>query len=190
MNKVARRLETGLVKFDAAIYAIEVATTVDEVKEIRDKAEACRKYAQQSGMSLEGQNMFAELRLRAERKAGGMLKEMDKQHGSRGIGKKVDGHHVSPLSDIGITQKQSSRWQQEARIDDEVFEEYIKKAKKKGEITTSGLLRVVRSEPVPVEDLPDDKFRVIYADPPWSYGNQMPVHSVSSQGDYYPLMTI
>ncbi len=182
--------QTGLIKFDAAIYAIEQAKNIDEVKAIRDKAEACRIYAKQAGMSLEGQNSLAEIRLRAERKAGAMLKDMEKQQGARGFGKKVELHDVTPLSELGVTKMQSSRWQQEARIDDKVFEDYLTKTKKKGEVTTSGLLRVVRSVPAEVEDLPDDRFRIIYADPPWSYGNQMPVHSVSSQGDYYPLLTI
>lgn len=185
--------QTGLIKFDAAIHAIEIAKSIDEVKAIRDKAKACEVYAKQIGISLEGQNSLAEIRLRAERKAGAMLKEMDRYRNIDNLPNIPKSHDVTSgptLKDMEITPMQSSRWQQEARIDDEVFEDYIKKTKKKGEVTTSGLLRVVRAEPVPVEDLPDDKFRVIYADPPWSYGNQMPVHSVSSQGDYYPLMTI
>lgn len=38
-------------------------------------------------------------------------------------------------------------------------------------------------------DLPDAKFRVIYADPPWQYGNTMPEYVVD-QEDHYPLMTM
>jgi len=69
--------KTELVKFDAAISAIAKARSVDEVKDIRDKAEAVRKYAKQAGISLEGQNMLAEIKLRAERKAGALLAEME-----------------------------------------------------------------------------------------------------------------
>ncbi len=36
--------------------------------------------------------------------------------------------------------------------------------------------------------LPDDKYRVIYADPPWEYGNTMPDY-FTEQGNYYSLMT-
>ena len=37
--------------------------------------------------------------------------------------------------------------------------------------------------------LPTDKFRVIYADPPWSYGNTMPDY-MGVQDDHYPVMKI
>jgi N6-adenosine-specific RNA methylase IME4 len=37
--------------------------------------------------------------------------------------------------------------------------------------------------------LPDDKFQVIYADPPWKYGNSMPEY-FTEQANHYPLMTI
>lgn len=35
--------------------------------------------------------------------------------------------------------------------------------------------------------LPDAKYRVIYADPPWMYGNTMPEY-FNEQADHYPLM--
>lgn len=38
-------------------------------------------------------------------------------------------------------------------------------------------------------DLPNNKYRVIYADPPWKYGNNMPEY-FTEQADHYPLMTI
>lgn len=66
---------TGLVKFDQARQALMEAKTVDEVKEIRDKAEALRLYLRQQGASLEMQNHCAEIKLRAERRAGDLLKE-------------------------------------------------------------------------------------------------------------------
>lgn len=38
-------------------------------------------------------------------------------------------------------------------------------------------------------DLPTQKYRVLYADPPWKYGNNMPDY-FTEQADHYPLMTI
>lgn len=38
-------------------------------------------------------------------------------------------------------------------------------------------------------EAPTGKFRIIYADPPWSYGNSMP-DSFVEQRDHYPVMTI
>jgi N6-adenosine-specific RNA methylase IME4 len=37
--------------------------------------------------------------------------------------------------------------------------------------------------------LPDGKYQVIYADPPWKYGNSMPGY-FKEQANHYPLMTI
>ena len=38
-------------------------------------------------------------------------------------------------------------------------------------------------------DAPEGKYRVIYADPPWEYGNTMPDY-FTEQGDHYPLMSL
>ncbi len=37
--------------------------------------------------------------------------------------------------------------------------------------------------------LPDAKYRVIYADPPWSYGNNMR-EGTTEQRDHYPVMPL
>jgi N6-adenosine-specific RNA methylase IME4 len=37
--------------------------------------------------------------------------------------------------------------------------------------------------------MPDGKYRVVYADPPWKYGNEMPSY-VTVPEDYYPSMSI
>src|SRR5579864_3670382 len=71
-----------LVHFDIATKAIQKAASVAEVKTIRDKAEALRIYARQSGQSLEMQNKCAEIKLRAERRAGEMLASMQKNIGA------------------------------------------------------------------------------------------------------------
>ncbi len=66
-------MAAALVHFDTARLALEKVSTVDEVKSIRDKAEALRAYARQSGQSLEMQNRCAEIKLRAERRAREIL---------------------------------------------------------------------------------------------------------------------
>ena len=59
-----------LVKWNNAKQAIIEAKTIDEVLNIRDKAEAMRAYAKQIGESLEVQNDICEIKLRAQRRAG------------------------------------------------------------------------------------------------------------------------
>ena len=60
---------TGLVRYDAMCHAIAEAHAIDEVKDIRDKALALERYAQQA-MNMEAERKACEIRLRAERKAG------------------------------------------------------------------------------------------------------------------------
>ena len=56
---------TVLTHFNRARLELELAATIDEVKKIRDRAEALRLYAKQSRLSLEMQNRCAEIRIRS-----------------------------------------------------------------------------------------------------------------------------
>lgn len=179
-----------LIKFDAAKRALAEAKTVDEVRGIRDKAEAFRVYCKQAGESLEMQNWCAEIKIRAERRAGELLKELPKQHGGRPPDTGLQS--VTPsLKDLGIEKIQSHRWQKLAAIPKKDFNKHIESVKeKKTELTTAGLLRECKRDraPDPIQELPSDKYRIIYADPPWKYGNAMPDY-FTEQADHYKLLT-
>lgn len=125
-----------------AHQAIAQVQGLDEIKNIRDKAEAVRKYAQSVGMGLELQNYAAEVKLRAERKAGELLAQMQLHGGDR---KSQKAEARPKLEDIGISKDQSSRWQLTAAVSDREFEKYVTHAKSNsGEVTTAGLLRVAK----------------------------------------------
>jgi hypothetical protein len=59
--------------------------------------------------TLEMQNAAAEIKLRAERRAGEMLAQMEKHNGD------PRSRDVTRVSDLGISKMQSHRWQLEAR---------------------------------------------------------------------------
>lgn len=61
---------TALVFFDQARTMLEKAASVDEVKDIRDRAEALRLYAKQQKDSGTMQQQCAEIKIRAERRGG------------------------------------------------------------------------------------------------------------------------
>lgn len=65
-----------------------------------------------------------EIRLRAERKAGQLLKEMEKAKGGRPPKTASPMEAVSPptLEQLGVSDKQSHRWQQLADVPEEQFE--------------------------------------------------------------------
>lgn len=100
-----------LVKLDEAIRALAEASTLQEIKDIRDKAEAIKAYVKAAGYSLEMQNQAAETKLRAERKAGELLKEMEKNKGGwESCGNTMLPQDVAPkLKDLGIHKMQSVR---------------------------------------------------------------------------------
>lgn len=136
--------ETRLTLIDQARNALAKAVLIDEVKDIRDKAEALRLYAKQSGDTLEMQNRCAEIKMRAERRAGEILREM-KANGQRHPGgRQIESHDdTQTLEDMGISKTQSSRWQKLASIPERRFDEFVSDTKgRKEELTSKGAQRL------------------------------------------------
>lgn len=174
----------GLLEQAKALLA--QASSVDEVKDVRDRAEALRMYAKQAGLGLDMQNQAAEVKLRAERRAGELLTEMPKNPGGRST--------ADTLSAVGIAHHESSRWQRIASLPEAAFESYIELAlESRREVTTAGALKLAKQTREqadaigPLPQLPDGMFRTITADPPWQYDNK------STRGaaeDHYGTLSI
>jgi len=137
-----------LVHFDKARQELELAASLDEVRDIRNKAEALRIYLKQAGESLAMQNRCAEIKIRAERKAGEILQETGRKRGEtdKAIRSRDDSiyEELPPtLHEMGVTPTQSHRWQLIASIPEEKFEQHVEtiKAEEK-ELTTSGTLKL------------------------------------------------
>jgi len=167
---------TALIRYDAARKAIAAAHRVDEVKAIRDRAEAVRTYAKLAG-DFELQNQAAEIRLRAERRAGQLLIEMEKNPGTRGAGRpRKDGTRITrsktstantpKLEDIGVTKDQSSKWQRLAMlIDEATFEKALVQAREKnGELTNVALLREIKEIVTPAGTVAEPDINVLAAE--------------------------
>src|SRR4249920_3097131 len=94
-----------VARYDEMRNAIVACHAVDEVKDIRDKMLALEIYARQAcDMQLERQ--VHEIRIRAERRAGALLRETPKAV-PRGSNQHQDVSrpptHPRPLSDYGIS---------------------------------------------------------------------------------------
>lgn len=185
-----------LEKFNKMKFAIQECYKVDEIKLIRDKAEAYKYVLIQAKESPELIRQAEEIKLRAERRAGELLKEQGRKQ-EEGRPKEV--YQGSTLNDMEITRNQSSKWQQIASIPEETFEEYIETEK---EITTSGAVNIAkkikREEEIEQkkEDiesgniiLPTGKYEVIVFDPPWNYNSKYDSEGFRGTTDY-PEMTI
>jgi N6-adenosine-specific RNA methylase IME4 len=136
-------LKQELERFDAIKTALQKAASVDEAKGIRDRAEALRIYAKQSGQSLDVLNRCAEIKLSAERRAGEILLDMEKNKGARGKGVRYRDESAPTLAELGISQVQSHRWQKIASIPLRDFEGFIRDRKRDGkELTSVSVLRL------------------------------------------------
>ncbi len=181
--------DTALVRFDAARRALAEARSIDEIKLVRDQAEALRLYVRQQGESLEMQNDIAEIKLRAERRAGDLLQQIGVQAGNPQL---LHDETIAPprLEDLGISRVQSHRWQAEASVPEEQFEQHVAEIKAaKNDLTSAGLYRLARilnHKALIPSPFPSGKYHVILADPPWQYAQNFGDQAAES---HYPTMS-
>ena len=191
----------SLIILSRANQMLAEIESVDDARQLINLAEAARVYARQVELGLEAQNHAAEIKLRAQRRAGEILDGMQKAKGARG---KIQEHLSGGISllppedppptyaDLGIDRMDAHRWQTIAAMPEEHFESLIAATKSADkELTTAGMYREARVQQRErkgnTPSMPSGKYRVIYADPPWRYGNTMPDY-FSEQADHYPLM--
>lgn len=186
-----------LVKYDAACQALADAKSVDEVKDMIDKGVAMQAYARQAkNRSLEID--AAEIRMRAERRLGEMIRTQKETVGLARGGQPYQstGSTLAPverpptLADVGVDKKLSSRAQKLAAVPAAKFEgmlgEWRDRVQKENERVTATLIKEgeIAEARQDYEDRKetggqvDDlhalvaagrKFSVIYSDPPWEF---------------------
>jgi len=147
---VCAEMSTGLVNYDAMCHAISVCERVDELKDIRDKALALEKYMAQAE-NFEAERLAINVRLRAERRCGELLRDM-KASGERdagGRGPIVESKRSTQLSDLNITRDQSSRFQQLAAVPQAEFDAALASPDKP---STAGIVRRARDADPPQID--------------------------------------
>lgn len=208
-------LQPVLKNLTEAIRLLAECKSFDEAKHYHDLAEAARQYAKVSGLGLEAQNHATEIKLRAERRMGEMLRESGIHPGQP----KKNGNHAGTilfpsLREIDVTKRQSSQWQTIATLPKDQFETYIEDTRSRGqELTSIGALRLVRQQQK-VADIQKRQghtaalfdanqgdfyttldplladgqtFGCLYADPPWAYSNQA---TRASTHNHYSTMSV
>jgi len=133
-----------LNNWEKAKHAIAECKSIDEVKNIRDKAEALRAYAQQARETLEIQNNIVDIKVRAERKMGEFSKELPIQKGKyqqTSHDGKSDKSNI--LKEAGI--KHYERYEAMANLPEDVFNKYIEETKKNNErLATGGIVKFAK----------------------------------------------
>lgn len=127
-------MKDSLAVISKARQALAQAKDMTDVLEIKDKAEAIRKYLRAAGEGLEAQNAAAEIKLRAERKLGEMLWAINPNSAA-----KLESNTVL-LSDLGITKMQSSRWQKIASLTADVFDDTVRECNEDHKELTQALM--------------------------------------------------
>jgi hypothetical protein len=111
---------TYLAHYDAACRAIAEIHAFDKLLDIKNRSVAFQAYAHEA-RNFELEHMAAEIRVRAEIRAGELLIEMEKA-GVRETGRPPKGTKVGTptslvkLSDLGITRTESTKWRRLARV--------------------------------------------------------------------------
>jgi N6-adenosine-specific RNA methylase IME4 len=171
-----------LIKYEAARKALAEARSIDEVKPIRNKMIALAAYAKQA-KDLTLIAHAQEIKLRAERRMGELLRVMPKAKG--GTPYKSTGSTARPvettLKELEITKTESSRWQKIADLNQEEFDARTKKLVKQAvaavemtpaEKTEAKRLRREEREAALgrlQHAMPEKEYGIIYADPPWRF---------------------
>ena len=131
----------ALVCIAKARTELAKATRLSAVMDVRNSAEAIRVYIKSAGESLEAQNAAADIRLQCERKAGELLADMEKHNGRP----KKNGNTMLPLSDLGISKMQSSRWQLAASLPEDDYRQIVSRCDSLSkELTQSCVLTAAR----------------------------------------------
>lgn len=136
----------SLARLNRVTQLLAEAKTLNDVRQIRDMAEAARAYAKAAKLGGEAVNRAAAIKLKAERRAGELLKETQKHPAGRpSQNPSAVGRDLPPkLDGLGITYRQSSDWQALASVDEATFEAIVDEAVDAGKVSTAGVVEKAR----------------------------------------------
>ena len=187
-DRVVQRLQQ-------AEEALAYAVGIDQVRLVMDVAAAQEVFAtrQRMGEAVIGQAHA--LKTRALVKLGELLEALPKAKGGEHGGRsRIDGSRLEPsnptptYAELGVTKKLASVAQQLAALPEATREAIAQR-----EVTLSQARREVKAKEVTKRvSLPNAKYRVLYADPPWSYNDKADAGAVQAGGAerHYPSMSI
>ena len=102
-----------LIALDRARQWLVSAGPIEEVNELRARAEAVRVYTRQAELGKEAENAAAETRLRAERRVGELLRQTPRNLGGQPRTGRDD--RPVPLAQLGVSKDESAAFQRMGR---------------------------------------------------------------------------
>jgi len=201
-------VDTAVTRLNQLQQELEQAQSIEEIIDIKKKAEALRRY-------FNDHNEIAEVVLRCAREIGERLLVGSKNRGGQAEHASYLSHdatgRIDTYTDIGITRDDASRWQIIAQYPDDQFEQYIHTTReKKEELTLAALHRLAKrylkeekreqrrdenrqeiSQAQTLEEvLGNAKFATIVVDPPWDWGDEEDVDQLGRANPIYGTMPI
>jgi hypothetical protein len=119
-------LKSELVKYETYIVALNECHRVDEVKQIHDAA-AALEAAAKIAMNTEAERKAVEIRVRAERRAGELMKAMQRGQTGPKLPATTAGNsdYRRTIERAKIPERTAQRWQELAEIPKERFEAHL-----------------------------------------------------------------
>jgi phage N-6-adenine-methyltransferase len=143
---------TSLAKLELADRMLAEATDLHDIAEIRDIATAARAYAKAAQLGIDATNKAALIKVKAERKAGEYLAQLDRnqggdRHSSTFHHGTLKSDYAQTLEDVQIPKVTAHRWQKMAEVPQPVFEQHVKQViEAQDELTSAGILRLAASD--------------------------------------------
>lgn len=139
MSASLARSASGALDVERAAALIRECKEIEPLVDLRDQARAIELYTRRRRAGLDAQIDASEIAIRAERRLGEIVRELPKSKGGRTpeTGSRVE--PVPKLADLGISKKESHRWQKLAEVPEEVFTAHVQHVRAVGEkLTTKG----------------------------------------------------
>lgn len=183
----------SLVIFTKASLMLAEADTIQKAKELKNLALTAADWAKRKGMGEEAILHARSYALEAERKMGEMIIAGQEagQIARPGNQPNVMADDICParIKELGLTRQESSRAQVMARMPRATFDEV-----KGGEKSIMEVRREMKKKDMAEQPpMPTDKYRIVYADPPWKYGDTregLEKWAGTAAEDHYPTMSI
>ena len=192
---------------------LALAETFEEVKTHESAAAAAAEFAKRNKFALDKQNEIGKFRIDIERKKGVWLDE-NYPHKGKGINQYSARVEQTNLSKMPVTKNESSN----ARLinrEEELSNKVMDEIEQKGEVITpnkvqSEIRKIIKKEKLQIKkneyekrlenktnnelkiDIYNTKetFRVIYADPAWSYNDKQDSPQLGGAAKHYDTMSV
>lgn len=184
----------AIVPIARAAKMLAEAKTIEQILHVENLAQRAKDFAKAAGFADKAVKAASAIMLDARRKAGETLKRMQERGelAARGDAKKSQPATFN-LEDLGLTRRQSSRYQLEASLPEKDYRKWVKESveNESAELTASRLRKMAKQRKAQsttqnnspaydgdvvcsLQDLLErgERFGCIYADPPWQYNNQ------------------